>query len=857
MRSFFWITRSSWAILMTSLWITTLLLLLRTSEGEGARMRSSNHSRNRLRLPSHVLPRHYDLKLQPFLGINDTIDGHVAIQIVVLKPTSRIRIHLQRITIKPRGIKLVSDSLAERMVIRETKKESQKGMLTIRIRGRLQPGTNYSLTFDFISKLYHEPKGFYYTTYWKQDDRQRYVAATQFWTANAHRAFPCFDEPSLKATFEVSIARQEHLTALSNTPRSLSSPILGQPGWFWDKFEITPKMPTYLLAFVITEFSNITSENQSDSRVTVFARDDILERSGHVLEAAERSLEFFERYLGVALAVPKIDIVGLPLAAHNGMENWGLITLRESSLTYSPGESTADALLTSTELVVHELAHQWFGDLVTPSWWTDLWLSEGFATYMTSLALHEMFPKWKSLEHFVVSRLQKVMAHDSTPAANAVRTIVPDPNHMYNVFTSILYSKGASIIRMMKYFLSESTFKTGVANYLNKFQFNSAAQEDFLEVMNQAAHETGALIGDISLHLIMNTWTLQPGYPVLYVNRPDNSTATISQKHFQFDMSDATGEEDEYTDEDLRWWIPITFTDQRYPSFEHTRPRTWLRPQDDELSVTGLPSLDKWVVFNLQQTGYFRVNYDLGNWHLLLVQLLTDHTALPPTHRAQILDDALNLARAGVVPYHVALNMTRYLRQEGVQVPWQAAFSNFKYLHTMLRSSPIYGALKSYLEWVMRPTLESVALRGARDDDMTLRLLRTDLEEWACRLDLPECLDLVQELTAVLLDNSTNYLHSGQSRVGGVYCAAVRRGDERVWMSVWRLFSRTPHPDIREALGQALGCTTEMWLMNRFLSSGLRGGDLVDALRWSRQTDVGLEVAWQYVWNHRKILMRA
>ncbi|KAA0201353.1 hypothetical protein HAZT_HAZT008392 [Hyalella azteca] len=269
---------------------------------------------------------------------------------------------------------------------------------------------------------------------------QRFVAATQFWTANARRAFPCFDEPSLKATFDITLGRQQHMTAIANTPIRETSPIPNQPGWFFDKFERTEKMSTYLLAFVISEFSNITIENKA--RVRVFARDDILERSSHAISVGDRSINFFEQYLNSSLAVPKIDMVGLPLTAHHGMENWGLVTFRESSLSYSSEDSTASGLLLSTELVVHEMAHQWFGNLVTFEWWTDLWLSEGFATYMAAVAIQELFPAWKSMDYFCASRLRSVMVDDSSLASHPVRTHVADPNDINEVFDAIPYSKG-------------------------------------------------------------------------------------------------------------------------------------------------------------------------------------------------------------------------------------------------------------------------------------------------------------------------------------------------------------------------------------------------------------------------------
>uniref|UniRef100_A0A6A7FYW6 Aminopeptidase n=1 Tax=Hirondellea gigas TaxID=1518452 RepID=A0A6A7FYW6_9CRUS len=813
------------------------------------RNRSSN---NRLRLPTQVQPINYKIKLQPYVGINNTVDGHVEIEIRALRAISRIRLHMTKIFIKPRGIKLISTDNSESIAIRGTKKEPRRDFITIRLRDRLVASSTYTLIIDFTSKLNYEPKGFYTSTYWEQDDRQRYVAATQFWPALARNSFPCFDEPALKATFDVFLARQEHMTALSNMPLLESTPIPQQPGWYWDQFATTVPMSTYLVAFLITEFLNRTLEGNEGSRVTAWTRGEILDQTQHSLDVCERGINYFEEYFGIELSIPKIDMVGLPLTAHNAMENWGLITFSESSFVYSTSESTAASKQESAELVTHEVAHQWFGNLVSITWWTDLWLSEGFSTYMSNVAIDKMFPSWQVLDQFVVTRLQTVMAVDSLLNSHPVSTTVQDPAKIHEVFDEIPYSKGASIIRMMSHILSESTLREGLSNYLDRFKFKNAAQDDLWETLTVTALKSGSLPHGMTVKEIMDTWTLQPGYPVITIERPDNYTATIKQTRFYLSMLENNGNNG-ISEEDLRWYIPITFTDQNYPYFVHTKPRTWLRPQDDQLTVTGLPSRDKWAIFNLQQTGYFRVNYDSANWELLIEQLLRDHTVFPESNRAQIIDDSLNLARAGILSYTVALNVTKYLYREEAYTPWLAALNNLRYIDVMLRSTPQYGAFQDYLRWLVEPIISRVGLEENKEDPLVQQLLRMLLDEWACKLEHPACLAMADDLLKRFSNKSTLTL---DGNVGGAYCVAVQRGGREAWLAVWKLFRQTPNTVRRDALGQALGCTTYAWLINMQLQSDLQGMDLVDALRWIRQTELGRYIAWFYVWNNRRTLIR-
>ncbi|KAG8193545.1 hypothetical protein JTE90_003754, partial [Oedothorax gibbosus] len=445
-----------------------------------------------------------------------------------------------------------------------------------------------------------------------------------------------------------------------------------------DNFETTVRMSTYLLAFIVSDF-----KRNGNDKFAVWCRESVLDTTAYALEVGPKMLEFFESFFKIKYPLPKMDMAAIPDFSAGAMENWGLITYRETASLYDPRYSSASNKQRVATVISHELAHQWFGNLVTPAWWDDLWLNEGFASYVEYLGVEAVHPEWQMERQFVLDDLHDVLDLDSLRTSHPISVPVGHPDEINEIFDRISYGKGASIIRMMKYFLGDDNFKNGLMNYLNARKYNSSVQDDLWEHLTKV-QQRGRSGGEvIDVKLVMDSWTLQTGYPVVSVIRNYSAgTATVTQNRFLLD-SEAPA------DTESAWEVPFTYTDGLNPVWTPTT-KMWLNKTNGSLS--GLPS--RWVVANVQEVGYYRVNYDHRNWRLLIQQLDTDHTIIHPVNRAQIIDDALDLARAGQLPYHLALNATLYLKQEDDYLPWKAALHGLAFIENMICRSAAYGTWK-------------------------------------------------------------------------------------------------------------------------------------------------------------------
>ena len=504
---------------------------------------------------------------------------------------------------------------------------------------------------------------------------------------------------------------------------------------------------------------------------------------------------------------------------------------REVYLLFKKGVSSAANKERIAIVVSHELAHQWFGNLVTPSWWTDLWLNEGFASYVEYLGVEAVQPQFKLLEQFVMKDLQLVMRLDALSSSHPISIPVKHPDDISSIFDRISYSKGASIIRMMDHFLTRNSFRFGLKKYLDAFKFKAAEQDDLWHYLTMQAHEDGTLDKDVTVKQIMDTWTLQMGFPVINVDRNyDDNSAKVTQERFLA----IKGQKAEDDDHDYKWWVPLNFAAPG-EDFTDTRATHWLKPDEGRKTIDGLPSKSKAVIFNKLETGYYTVNYDKRNWQLIIDQLNDDHEAIPVINRAQIIDDAFNLARGGLLEYEVALGVTSYLHRETEFICWKAALTGFSYISHMLERTASYGDFKRYMRTLVVPIYNKVGFDARGTDAHLDKLLRQQVVAWACGLELPECVENAQANYRRWMAQ-VNPDQDGSNPVNvdlksTVYCNAIRHGGEEEWDFAWQRYNNTNVGSEKSNLLSAVTCTKEPWLLNRLLNmtiykeSGIRTQD--------------------------------
>ncbi|XP_071539736.1 aminopeptidase N-like isoform X8 [Panulirus ornatus] len=802
-----------------------------------------------IRLPRALKPLHYMVKLQPFINGNFSIQGFVQVRMVALQATSNLTLHIADIITKNDTIKLVpvDDPEGPGIGITQNLYDNERQFYIALLETELVEGKQYVLSMQFTGYLNDQLKGFYRSTYKDQDGNDRWIAVSQFEPTDARRAFPCFDEPSMKAEFEIYLARESSMNAISNMPKVESFPVEGQEGWMWDHFNTSVPMSTYLVAFVVSDFVHMDSQDNDHVLFRVWSRESAIDQASYALQTGPEVLTFFENYFSIPFPLPKQDMIAIPDFSAGAMENWGLITYRETDMLLNPVASGASSMEFVTVVVAHELAHQWFGNLVTPKWWTDIWLNEGFATYVGTLGVNHIGPTWQSMEQFVSGDLQDVLALDCLQSSHPISVPVGHPDEINQIFDSISYSKGASIIRMMSNFLTEATFRKGLTNYLSNLAYGNAEQDDLWQFLSEAGHEEATLPADLTVKMVMDTWTLQMGYPVVKVVR-NGTLATLTQERFLLIKNE------NWTDShDYKWWIPLTYTTQENPNFESTPPDVWMKDSESQIMISSLPSQEHWVIFNVQETGFYRVNYDDDNWNLLIKQLNTNHTLIHVVNRAQIIDDALDLAQAGQLSYNTALNVNVYLRNETEYVPWESALSNLEYLEMMFTRSAGYGALKSYLLAILTPLYDSVGFEDNLNDPLLEQYKRVEALSWACNLDYQDCVHNSVSLFQQWMDNPANRSIISPNLMTTVCCTAIAAGGEEEWNFAWNQYLTSNVGAEKNKLLVALGCSREIWILSRYLDmsftedSGIRKQDAHTVFGSVARNDVGRDLAWNYV----------
>uniref|UniRef100_A0A8C9EXH4 Aminopeptidase n=1 Tax=Pavo cristatus TaxID=9049 RepID=A0A8C9EXH4_PAVCR len=347
----------------------------------------------KIRLPSDVVPLHYDLDLQPNLTTLK-FTGSVKIVVNVTQVTKKIVLHSSGLNITKATITSTGGSQEKAVELLEYPLHDQ---IAVMAPESLLAGQNYTVNLEYSSNLSDTYYGFYRISYKDENSKQRWFAATQFEPLAARSAFPCFDEPALKATFSIRIKRDEKLSTLSNMPKKATTPVT--KGIVQDEFFVSLKMSTYLVAFVVADLKNISVETNG-SLVSVHAIPQHINQVEFALDTAVKLLEFYEKYFLINYPLEKLDLVAIPDFQSGAMENWGLITFRETTLLFDNNASSARDKKLITAVIAHELAHQWFGNLVTMEWWNDLWLNEGFATFMEYFAMEEIFPELHSVSTF-------------------------------------------------------------------------------------------------------------------------------------------------------------------------------------------------------------------------------------------------------------------------------------------------------------------------------------------------------------------------------------------------------------------------------------------------------------------------
>ncbi len=552
------------------------------------------------RLPGNVHPEHYSLELSPDLRAA-TFTGHETIDVTLGAPSKTITLNSAEIefaTVKA-GDQVATVSL-----------DAAKEQATFTFPRELAGAVKLDILYSGI--LNNKLRGFYLSK-----TKARNYAVTQFEPTDARRAFPSFDEPAYKATFSIALTVDDGDTVIANTNQTGDSPSI--PGKHTVRFATTPKMSTYLVAFLVGDFK--CTEGKSDGvPIRGCATPDKVEMTRFAVKSAEYILHYYDSYFGIKYPMPKLDMVALPDFEAGAMENFGCITYRETDLLVESKTASLRAQKRVASVVAHEMAHQWFGDMVTMQWWDNLWLNEGFATWMSAKPVAKWHPEW-NIPQETAQDLDETLNYDSGPTTRTIRAKADTPAEINEEFDGIAYGKAGAVLGMVENYLGEETFRQGVHNYLEAHLYGNATAEDFWKAQTANSHKP--------VDKIMESFVTQPGVPLLSFNGAASDGAPVQQQRFFLTPgAGATSQQ---------WTVPVCLKSNAGPVCEV------LSPSELVLPVPATATLPFFYA-NAAGKGYYRTSYSSKQLDEITAGA---ETVLNPVERIDLLGDRWALARSG------------------------------------------------------------------------------------------------------------------------------------------------------------------------------------------------------------------
>lgn len=582
-------------------------------------------------------PAHYQLELDPDRD-SKRLSGTVTI---TGQKTGRPS---QRLTFHQKGLKIT-----EATVVRHDKKGDNahdivrighhSGFDEVRLHanGMLYPG-NYTITLRFNGVITDGMHGIY-PCYYEVDGHKKQLIATQFESHHAREAFPCIDEPEAKATFDLTLTSPKGETVLSNMPAARQQ---DKNGRTVTRFETTPKMSTYLLAFAYGDLQSKEAKTKDGVDVRIWAtKAHPAAALDFALDVAKGSIEFFNRYFDVPYPLTKSDHIALPDFTSGAMENWGLITYRESCLLADPTTTSQSTFENIAAVIGHETSHQWFGNLVTMRWWDNLWLNESFANVMEYVVIDDLYPEWHVWNAFITAEGLMALRRDSIAGVQAVQTEVRHPDEISSIFDpSIVYAKGGRLLRMLMQYLGEENFRKGLTAYFAKHAYANTSGDDLWQALGASSgKDVGAF---------MNPWLVRSGFPVVRVSQRGNKL-TLKQEHFLLDPAKA--------DKTLVWPVPLLSDQLGLPALLDTKET------EVQLDTTDF------VRINQGALGHYVVHYTDAE-HIASIAAMVGTKQLGVAERLMLLSDSSMLARSGDQSFARTLQLLKEYAAEDQEPVW-------------------------------------------------------------------------------------------------------------------------------------------------------------------------------------------
>ena len=746
---------------------------------------------NPYRLPRHAVPEHYELELSPDLETL-TFDGHVAIRIQVVEATDNLVLNAAELDLKSVALTGAQGEVG----VSEIKMDEDLARATFALESTLPPGV-YELDIRYTGTINDQLRGLYRSVYRDSEGREHTIATSQCQATDARRVLPCWDEPDFKATYRTAMTVADGLEAYSNT-RELSRTATDD-GRVTFQFDETMKMSTYLLAFIVGPFEATDPVEVRGIPTRIIVPKGNLHLTDYALAEAVWCLEYLADYYDIPYPGDKLDHIAIPDFAAGAMENVGLITYRDSYLILDPETSTQAELERSLEVIAHEIAHQWFGNLVTLRWWEGAWLNEAFATFMENKAVNDRRPEWKRWLSFHTDRKAWAYGTDQLKSTRPIEFEVHAPEEVDEMFDAITYGKGSAVLRQIETFIGEEAFRQGVGNYLRKHSYANTATSDLWEALDEASEWP---VGEI-----MDTWVYQKGHPQIDVALAGGALR-ISQRRFLVipDETDAT-----------LWQVPVLI--RGVAGGESFETNLLLTGPESHVEI---PVDPEYVVVNAGGHGFYRTRYSDD----LMDRLRSHLDDLAPIERFSLVSDTRALVVSGQLSADSFFELVGEFTEEKEWAIWAGIISGLSDISHHALDDDAEDRFHEFTGALIGPALDRLGHEPAQAESDLDRKLRGSLI--AAMGNLAED-DQIVELTRAkvreLIAGSEVDPEVATSALGVVAKHADDEDFEKLWTAQEASATAAERVRYLRAIGSANLPGTGEFVVSRILDGGIRTQD--------------------------------
>ncbi|CAH0693401.1 unnamed protein product [Chilo suppressalis] len=795
------------------------------------------------RLPEDLDPEHADIEITPYFDSDTTppgkeqftFDGIATLRIRAVK-NNLTSVIVQENVREIQTVTLVDIDTGEFLHygnettsferIREYHflKVNLKDGATLRI-GRL-----YKLHVVYIGNINETPlsRGMFRGYYRDQNNYVRWYSATHLQPTHSRQLFPSFDEPGFKSTFNIVVNRPIRFTETYSNMPLVNVTTIGDR--VKEVFQTTPRMSAYLISIHISDgFTVIAEYNNPQKPYRIIARPTASGQGRYAMAVGPPLTEWFDNYFGINYYDMadglKNDQLASPFWASGATENWGLVTYRELRLLNDENETNALDRMYIGTITAHELAHKWFGNLITCRWWDNVWINEGFASYFEYFGMDGIAKSMELEDQFIIMYLQSALSADASPNTRALRHTVNSPTQVTGHFTGISYSKGASFLLMLKHMVTEETFKKALHLFLIDRAYQYATPEDLFRAFQNATDQDNIVIDGLDIISFMTTWVDQPGYPLLNVDVNMNTgLMNLTQERFYINENTAPTNE--------TWPLPLTFTSGKDLNWDNLNVSRVMTSRTAQIQKE--PGHD-WVIFNVQQRGIYRVNYDTHTWEMIASTLNSNHNAIHHINRAQIVDDIFALMRSGKITFQLGFHVLEFLKKDTSYYSWYPALTGFNWIRNRFLHMPdVLAEFDAILYKYLDAVITNVLYFAPSNERLTNSLNRIFVLSFACNIGHPGCVaDAVEQFRRFNAQPSVP-VHPNLRR--HVFCTGLREGTYENWQAINNRMRNSNNQADELAMLRALGCTNDYRavedFMNMVVSDDIKAQDKVNAITW-------------------------